>query len=107
MAAYVIADETVTDRAGMETYAQLAVPTIAQYGGRLLAASDYASVIEGSWQPRRIVLLEFDSEEAAHRWYDSQEYASAKPLRHQAATSHVVLVAGGINIKPATAPAEV
>lgn len=107
MAAYVIADETILDRAGMDVYAQRAVPTIAQYGGRLLAASDFASVIEGSWQPKRIVLLEFDSEDAARRWYDSQEYASAKPLRHQAATSHVLLVAGGINLKPVTAPAEV
>lgn len=106
MAAYVVADETITDEAGIEAYAQAAVPTIAQYGGRLLVASDYVAVLEGDWQPKRLVVLEFDSEDALKRWYESPEYAAAKPLRLRAATSQVVQVAGGINLKPATAVAE-
>ncbi|ELP63812.1 hypothetical protein STRTUCAR8_00413 [Streptomyces turgidiscabies Car8] len=32
--------------------------------------------------------------EAARAWYDSAEYEKAKPLRHAAADSNMVIVAG-------------
>ncbi|BCL82225.1 hypothetical protein ccbrp13_46900 [Ktedonobacteria bacterium brp13] len=34
--------------------------------------------IEGDWQPRRLVIIEFASTEAFKRWYDSPEYSKAK-----------------------------
>jgi uncharacterized protein (DUF1330 family) len=94
MAAYVIADVTVTNPAGMEAYVKVAGPTIGQYGGRALAVSEQAELVEGSWQPKRLVVLEFDSLEQAKRWYDSQEYTDAKRMRQQAGTTNLVLVPG-------------
>jgi len=49
---------------------------------------------EGSWQPKRLVVLEFASMDQARRWYQSPEYAPARALRAKAARSKVLLVEG-------------
>lgn len=94
MAAYVIADVDVTDPEGMAAYGKAAGPTIGQYGGRALVVSEQAQVAEGSWQPKRLVILQFDSLEQAQRWYDSQEYAEPKRMRQQVAKTNLILVSG-------------
>jgi uncharacterized protein (DUF1330 family) len=78
----------------MAAYARVAGRTVGQYGGRALTASENAIVAEGSWRPKRLVVLEFDSLEQARRWYDSQEYAEPKRMRQQAATTNMILVPG-------------
>jgi uncharacterized protein (DUF1330 family) len=40
------------------------------------------------------VVLEFPSVDAAKRWYASDEYNKAKPIRLQHAVGHLVLVEG-------------
>jgi uncharacterized protein (DUF1330 family) len=40
------------------------------------------------------VVLEFDSVEAARRWYESDAYQAALLLRKAAADSHVILATG-------------
>ena len=57
----------------------------------------HQETIEGTWQPKRIVLLEFPSVEQAKRWYDSPEYRPLKELRRQTAHGHIVLVEGVAN----------
>ncbi len=56
--------------------------------------SEDAIVAEGNWQPRRFVVLEFESLEQAQRWYDSQEYAEPKRMRQQAANTNLIFVPG-------------
>jgi uncharacterized protein (DUF1330 family) len=51
-------------------------------------------VLEGEWQPHRLVVLEFDDEDSARRWYDSPEYAEAKAVRARSARSSLLLVRG-------------
>jgi len=50
--------------------------------------------MEGSWQPKRVVMLEFESMDAAKKWWNSPEYAKAKKLRHAAAETNVVFLEG-------------
>ena len=38
-------------------------------------------MLEGDWNPTRLVVLEFADLEAAKRWYESEEYQEAKRLR--------------------------
>ena len=94
MAVYVILDVDVKDAALYEEYKKAGAPTIAAYGGTPRARGGKAEVLEGNWQPKRMILLEFKSEEEAKRWWNSPEYAAAKKLRHQAASTNVVLLAG-------------
>jgi len=91
---YVIFTEDIRDEAGMNVYARQAVPTITRAGGRVIVADDAPEVIEGSWQVKRTVVLEFDSVEAARNWYRSPEYQQVVGLRHAAADSNAVIVAG-------------
>ncbi len=94
MAAYVILDITVNDPAKYEDYKKLAPPAIEAYGGKYLARGGAMEILEGDWQPNRVVILEFQSIEMAKKWINSPEYSDAKALRHQTATSHAVVVDG-------------
>lgn len=92
--AYVIITEDVKDEAGMAGYARAAGPTLAQYAGKVLVFGGSAETVEGQWHGDRTVVLEFESVEAAHAWYDSPEYGAAKPLRQAAAESNAVILTG-------------
>ena len=94
MAAYLIAEVEVTDPETFAQYRAQAGPTEAPYGARPLVVDGRIELLEGSWQPKQLVVLEFESMEQARRWYESQEYGQALPLRHQSATTDFLLVEG-------------
>ena len=91
---YAIFTETINDQAGMDAYAQKAVPTISSSGGRVIVVQEDPEVLEGEWHGSRTVILEFDSVEAAMAWYRSSDYQAIIGLRHAAADSNAVIVAG-------------
>ena len=94
MPAYVIFDIDVNDPQGYEEYKKQGAPTLKLYGGRPLARGGKAESLEGNWQPKRTVIVEFESMEQARKWWDSPEYTQAKKLRHKSAITNVVLVEG-------------
>jgi uncharacterized protein (DUF1330 family) len=94
MAAYVIADLEVTNPARYAEYRQRVPATVAAYGGRYLVRGGAHEVVEGSWHPRRLVVLEFPSLAEARRWYDSEAYREPKAMRLAAAHTNVVFVEG-------------
>ena len=94
MAAYVIVETDVTDPEQYEQYKAASPAAIAAGGGRFLVRGGELVVLEGDWQPPRLVLLEFDDLEAAKRWYESQAYQEAKKLREGAARFRAVAVQG-------------
>ncbi|MGE3540055.1 MAG: DUF1330 domain-containing protein [Candidatus Tectimicrobiota bacterium] len=94
MPAYIIVDLEVTDPAVFEEYRQLVPATIQQYGGRYVVRGGTIESLEGGWQPKRVVVLEFPSAEQAKRWYDSAEYRYPKSLRFKSATTRLILVEG-------------
>ncbi len=94
MPAYFMAEIDVHDPEAYEPYRPLAAAAIAQYGGRYLVRGGPAELVEGSGEPKRIVVLEFPDADAARRWYQSPEYQAALPLRLAAASGRAVLVEG-------------
>ena len=92
--AYLIADIEVTDPDAYGRYRELSGPAVAAYGGRYLVRGGQTDVVEGDWQPHRVVVVEFDDMDAARRWYDSPEYTEARQVRQSAATSSFILVEG-------------
>jgi len=94
MAAYFIVDVEVTDPAGFEEYRQLVPGTVQKYGGRFLVRGGAVETLEGDWQPKRVVVLEFPSLEQAKRWYNSEDYRDPKALRFKTAKSKLILVEG-------------
>ncbi len=87
MAAYAIVDLDVKDAEALANYRRDVPATVAKYGGRFLARGGATAVLEGSWKPKRVVVLEFPSMEALQRWYRSDDYKPllADRLRHSTA----------------------
>ena len=94
MAAYMLVDCSVTDPAKYEEYKRLAQTAIAQHGGRYLARGGETIVLEGSWQPNRVVIVEFPDLQRARAFYDSPGYRAAREARADAATMNMIAVAG-------------
>jgi uncharacterized protein (DUF1330 family) len=91
---YALVTELICDPAGYRSYVEKAVHTIQRAEGRIIVADDSPTVLEGQWHGSRTVVLEFESVEAARRWYDSDDYQAVVGLRHAAAQSNVVILSG-------------
>jgi|SRR5579883_2941188 len=94
MAAYVIADTEIVDRAVGERYRDLAQKSITQYGGRYIVRGGTVEPVEGGWQPKLFVIVEFPSMGRAREWYRSAEYAAALELRQTALRRRLIFVEG-------------
>jgi len=94
MPAYVIVEVDVTDPEQYARYREAVPASLETHGGRFLARGGETATLEGEWQPKRIVVLEFSDVEAAKRWYDSPEYREARAIREGAATMRMIAVAG-------------
>lgn len=94
MPAYVIADVRVTDSVAYERYKALTPNAIAKNGGRFLSRGGQTEVLEGGWQPGRVVILEFPDYAAAKAFYDSPEYREAREARKDAADFTMIVVDG-------------
>ena len=94
MPAYVIANVNVHDAAAFEEYRRQVPATIAKHGGRYLVRGGRVERLEGTWNPARLVLLEFPSMDQARRWYDSEDYREPKALRLKSAMTDVIFADG-------------
>ncbi|MGH7561005.1 MAG: DUF1330 domain-containing protein [Gemmatimonadales bacterium] len=94
MASYVVVNVDVKDREQYREYNRLAPESIERFGGRYLARGGRAEKLEGGWEPKRFVVLEFPSYEKAKAWWSCAEYESAKGIRQRAASTEMILVEG-------------
>lgn len=94
MPAYVIGQVEVTDPDAYAEYRRRVPASLEKYGGRFLVRGGEMAVLEGDWQPPRVVVLEFPSLQAARDWYASAEYAHAKEAREGAAHLRLLAVQG-------------
>jgi uncharacterized protein (DUF1330 family) len=94
MAAYVIVDVTILDHDEYETYKKLTPASIAAYNGKFIARGGQTEVLEGNWQPGRVVLIEFPTAAIAKAWWSSEEYSTAKAIRLRTAETNMIVVEG-------------
>jgi uncharacterized protein (DUF1330 family) len=94
MAAYLISDVIVRNAEAFQTYRTRAEEAIVKHGGRYLARGGEVQALEGVWNPRNIVIVEFHSMERARAWYTSPEYASALEVHDIALERNMILVDG-------------
>ena len=93
-AAYLIGDIEVTDPDTYAKYAAGVPDTVAAYGGKYLIRGVSGEVLEGSWTPKRLVVLEFESMDRLTAWYNSPEYADLKKLRQSASDGNLIFAEG-------------
>ena len=94
MAAYIIADIEVIDRAGFAEYQQKVPATITQYDGRYLVRGGATEALEGAWSPKRCIVLEFPSMAQLKTWYASPEYQPLIAIRERTTKSNLVAAEG-------------
>ena len=94
MSAYVIVEIDVQDPAGYEEYKKSASATVHAHGGKYIVRGGKTEVLEGDWQPKRIVVLEFESTERAKEWLNCEEYREPRKMRHGTAKTNMILVEG-------------
>lgn len=94
MPAYVVVEIKVIDPVTYEEYKKLAPSHVKAFGGKYLARGGRMLSMEGGWNPERLVILEFESIEAAEKWANSPEYAPVRALRLAATESRMVILEG-------------
>ena len=94
MPAFIIVETDVQDPDQYERYKEATPAVVAAAGGRFVARGGDIAVLEGDWNPPRLVVLEFENLDAANRFYDSAEYQEVKRLREGAARLNMVAVEG-------------
>jgi uncharacterized protein (DUF1330 family) len=94
MSAYIIANVRVTDAAAYEEYKRLSTLAMKAHGAEPCVRGGAVTVLEGDWQPDRVVVLKFPSVEQARHFYDSPEYRKARDARDDCAVMRMVLVEG-------------
>lgn len=94
MTCYLVGRIAIREREGYDRYASRFMPVLKQYGGRLLVSEENPEPLEGEWDGRKLVLLAFDSRDAALTWANSPEYREIAQDRI-ASSDAVVLLAEG------------
>lgn len=94
MSAYLIAEIEVTDPETYEEYRGQVAPTVEQYGGRFLVRGGAVHGLEGEWNPKRLVVIEFSDMDDLRKWYRSDEYERLKRIRQRSSTGKVLAVEG-------------
>jgi uncharacterized protein (DUF1330 family) len=90
---YVISRVDITNPDAYTRYAAAATNVVADYGRKALAHGVRSEALEGNARARNVV-LEFESYDAAHRYFHSEQYQAARALREGAAEIEIVLVEG-------------
>ncbi len=95
MAAYFISDQQeVTDPDTLKTYTAGVMATVNQYGGKVIVRDSDPEGVEGDWNPKRVIILEFSDKAALKAWYDSPEYSDLLKLRLASARGNAMMVDG-------------
>ena len=95
--AYVISEaEAITDSAAIMNYGAKVPETLAPFNGHyhFVVAGGKTESLDGDPPPQGIVVIEFDSSEQAHAWYNSAAYAAIRPIRQAAVKGRMFIVEG-------------
>jgi uncharacterized protein (DUF1330 family) len=93
--AYVIGDvRDVRDAAALEEYRRSNTDAVARHGGRFIVRGGDVQLLEGDWDTRRIIVIEFPDLATARGWYRSDDYEPLKALRQSASDTNIILVDG-------------
>ena len=94
MPAYMIARVDVTDPERLGDYLAHTPRILDRFGGRFIVRGAPVTTVEGPQETNRIVVIEFPTVEAAHEFYDCDEYGLAKAIRLEASTGQFIIVDG-------------
>ena len=94
MGVYFVVNSSIDDPDLLDEYVRGASATLGLVPIKVLVLDTDSKPVEGTPPGPRTVILEFESEDDFHVWYDSPEYQAIVGKRHAATTGFGVLVQG-------------
>jgi uncharacterized protein (DUF1330 family) len=94
MPAYLIANVDIIDTEKFAEYMKATPSIIKQFGGRFLVRGGDFEICEGNWNPKRLVVVKFESMQKAKQFYNSPQYQAIIGLRQGSAYTEWVFVEG-------------
>ncbi len=92
--AYLIAEIEVTDAASLKQFVQASNPLVKAHGGEFISRG--GKVITGFGPaPKAVVIIKFQTLDAAEGYYNSKEYKGILPIRDKAMKYRGYIVEGG------------
>lgn len=91
---YVILDVDIRDVPRYLTYMDEVRSALEAAGGRYLVQGGAYTIYEGDWEPARLVLIEFPSQQAWESFYYGPAYEGIKTIRDETSTGNMVGVEG-------------
>lgn len=91
---YIIAYVDVTRPEQYEEYRRWSSLAIETHGAQICVRGGQVAVLEGDWEPERVVVLKFSSFAAAQAFHDTPEYRKARQAREGAAIMRMICVEG-------------
>ena len=90
---YVVANIRVKDQEKFQQFSGMAGPAIKKYGGKVLARGPDADRLEGNVSGI-VMMIEFESKEAANTFYYSEDYQAAKAVREACSDTDFMIIEG-------------
>lgn len=94
MSGYAIFNIKVNNAENYKEYVEKVKPTAEKFGGEYVVRGGDSTVVEGSWQYPRTVVIKFPSYDKAMEWYNSVEYKPIKQIRLDNAESNGMIIQG-------------
>ncbi len=91
---YLISQVEVVDETLAGLYRELAALSIEKFSGKYIVRGADAVSLEGKSTGRKIVIVEFPSEQQLIKWYNSDEYSQALRYREKALVRDLFYVEG-------------
>jgi len=96
---YIISEANeITDLTSLkEEYIAKVNETLVPFNGHyhFVVRGGKAESLDGDAPPKGIVVIQFDSSEQAHAWYNSPAYAAIRPVRQAATKGRMFIVEDG------------
>ena len=94
MAVYVVIEIKILNKDMYDEYIAQVPAIVKRYGGNYLARGEKIIGLSGDWNPERMILLKFDSQEQVREWLTSPEYAIIASLRTRSTISRAIAIEG-------------
>jgi uncharacterized protein (DUF1330 family) len=92
MAAFLIAHAKIKDPVKLQQYGAGAVPTLAAFGGEVVARGKVAAVLAGDHHGHTAFIAKFPDVLSAQSWYNSPAYQALIPVRNEAMEPTFVVI---------------
>jgi uncharacterized protein (DUF1330 family) len=94
MTVYAVAQLRFADREAYDRYQARFLDIFSRSAGRILAADEHPTTLEGTFDRDKIVILAFPSEPEFRAWFESPEYLEIARERQAGADAVILLVRG-------------